>query len=529
MSCGGNTTSGGTSPDGGQQPVSQPLTVSLSGSGSVSSTPAGIDCGATCSASFASGAQVTLHATPAVGNVFSGWSGGCSGSGDCSVTMSAAVSVAAAFVKAQVRLTVSKQDGGDVTLNPAGTSCGTGCSTYDYGTSVTVTVSALTGHSASLSGGGCASTPCTIALTSDTSVSASFPLVKVKLNEIVQGTGSGHFVIDPIGASCGNGCLEYDYGTQVSINAVADTGSDQTGLTIPGCHTTSCQLTGDITVVAVFTLQELNYTAALSGTGTGSFTVTPDSLTTCSGCFAWNYGTTVTITGIPSATSDFDAVSFCNGSSCSSCDTQPCSFVATESGTFTAAFKLKTVHLSITTAGRGQGSVKSADGKLNCGACTADYTYGDQVKLSTTTITGFQGWGGACSGQGLQCTLTMAGDQSVEGDFNNRGIFLLSGAPSLLFRFDPAFDSTLLGGINPQVPGGLAWLPTTGTLYGGDGSSTIFSFDPFSGSAIGRGSDGGFNIEGFTWSPTSSSFYGVSVGSPDKLFKLSLDSGDPVL
>ena len=59
------------------------LTVSVTGSGTVTSNPAGIDCPSTCSQTFAGGPQVTLTATPAGGSnwVFSGWSGACSGAG----------------------------------------------------------------------------------------------------------------------------------------------------------------------------------------------------------------------------------------------------------------------------------------------------------------------------------------------------------------------------------------------------------------------------------------------------------------
>src|SRR5207247_1604848 len=74
------------------------VTKTGSGSGTLTSSPAGIDCGATCSASFASGTSVTLTAAPASGSAFTGWSGaGCSGAGTCVVTMSAAQSVTASF------------------------------------------------------------------------------------------------------------------------------------------------------------------------------------------------------------------------------------------------------------------------------------------------------------------------------------------------------------------------------------------------------------------------------------------------
>lgn len=67
------------------------------GSGTVTSSPAGIDCGNTCSANFATGTSVTLTATPASGSTFTGWSGACSGSSACILSMSAARSVTATF------------------------------------------------------------------------------------------------------------------------------------------------------------------------------------------------------------------------------------------------------------------------------------------------------------------------------------------------------------------------------------------------------------------------------------------------
>jgi protein MpaA len=71
------------------------------GSGTVTSSPAGIDCGSTCSAVFPSGTEVSLTATPASGSTFAGWSGaGCLGTGSCQVTMSAAESVTATFDEA---------------------------------------------------------------------------------------------------------------------------------------------------------------------------------------------------------------------------------------------------------------------------------------------------------------------------------------------------------------------------------------------------------------------------------------------
>src|SRR2546428_1828241 len=96
-----------------------PLTVSKTGAGSgtVTSNPAGISCGVTCSAAFATGTMVTLTATPAAGSIFSGWSGGsCTGTGTCTATLSAATTVTATFAVSTFTLTVSTTGPGTGTV-----------------------------------------------------------------------------------------------------------------------------------------------------------------------------------------------------------------------------------------------------------------------------------------------------------------------------------------------------------------------------------------------------------------------------
>jgi PKD repeat protein len=94
--------SSGPTPTPTPGPTNFTLTVSKAGTGSgtVSSAPAGISCGATCSATFAQATAVTLTAAPASGSTFSGWSGACSGTGSCSLTMSADQSATATFTAA---------------------------------------------------------------------------------------------------------------------------------------------------------------------------------------------------------------------------------------------------------------------------------------------------------------------------------------------------------------------------------------------------------------------------------------------
>ena len=101
--CGGNSSSDTTAANPqtiSPAPGDYTLTVSKSGSGSVASSPSGINCGTTCSASYVSGTSVTLTASPASGYSFSGWSGACSGSNaSCTVSMTQARSVSASFTQ----------------------------------------------------------------------------------------------------------------------------------------------------------------------------------------------------------------------------------------------------------------------------------------------------------------------------------------------------------------------------------------------------------------------------------------------
>ena len=69
------------------------------GSGVVTSSPAGINCGSTCQAIFTTGSQVTLQAVPSFGSYFGGWSGGgCSGTGSCTVTVPVGTFITAHFL-----------------------------------------------------------------------------------------------------------------------------------------------------------------------------------------------------------------------------------------------------------------------------------------------------------------------------------------------------------------------------------------------------------------------------------------------
>ena len=74
------------------------LSVGRGGKGTVTSNPAGINCGGTCSSKFTQGTSIALSATPAPGGVFVNWTGGCTGtSPTCTVAIGKSTSVQANF------------------------------------------------------------------------------------------------------------------------------------------------------------------------------------------------------------------------------------------------------------------------------------------------------------------------------------------------------------------------------------------------------------------------------------------------
>ena len=75
------------------------VTKSGQGTGTVTSSPAGISCPSTCTAAYPSGAQITLTRTVGANSVFKGWSGACPSTtaATCTVTLDGDTSVGAQF------------------------------------------------------------------------------------------------------------------------------------------------------------------------------------------------------------------------------------------------------------------------------------------------------------------------------------------------------------------------------------------------------------------------------------------------
>ncbi len=246
-------------------PAAKTLAVAFAGggAGSVTSDPSGIDCGAVCSDAFAGGAPATLSltATPAPGSRFGGWSGACTGTGECVVTVNQAQSVTAVFSLVPETLTTAESGPGSgrVASSPAGISCGGTCSsTFRYGASVTLAAtpavgSRFTGWSGACSGAG----SCSVTMKQAQSVTAIFSPVPESLTVRKSGSGSGRVASSPAGISCRSACTaSFGYGTKVTLTATPANGSRFKGWTGACTGTQTCTVTMSQarTVTATFAL-----------------------------------------------------------------------------------------------------------------------------------------------------------------------------------------------------------------------------------------------------------------------------------
>ncbi len=162
------------------------ITVAGSGTGQVTSSPAGISCPAVCVAQFPDNSSATITATPTAGSTLASFSTNCVPSSPqttpptCTVPIvTSDVTVTATFnLSSNLALTVAETGTGTgtVTSAPAGISCKPTCSAnFASGTQVTLTAtpatgSTFTGWSAPCEGTG----TCTVTITAATTVTATF-------------------------------------------------------------------------------------------------------------------------------------------------------------------------------------------------------------------------------------------------------------------------------------------------------------------------------------------------------------------
>ena len=153
------------------------VTPPASGTGSVTSTPPGIDCPTTCSAAFPQSTQVKLSAAPANNYFFDGWTGACSGTALCTVSMTGTEKVSATFDPGEVlTVSITGTGAGTVTSTPSGIGCPTICSfTFPPNTPVTLSETPGSNDAFSSWAGACTgSANCSVTLDASMSITANF-------------------------------------------------------------------------------------------------------------------------------------------------------------------------------------------------------------------------------------------------------------------------------------------------------------------------------------------------------------------
>jgi Subtilase family/Divergent InlB B-repeat domain len=448
-------------------PPSRTVTVSLQGpgAGGVTSSPAGIDCGAACSALFEQGEVVTLSASAAAGSDFLGWSGsGCSGSGPCSFVVDEARSVAAYFVPTGATgLTVSLagSGGGLVTSSPEGISCGGRaeqfmCSTtFPPGTEVVLTVLLDYGSEfVGWSGGGCSGTdPCTVTIGGAQLIVAEFHDGNLKdLDVGLGGSGSGTVLSSPGGIECGLDChAGYEDGTQVTLTAAPDPGSTFAGWNGSGCSGTgACALIMDTdkVVTAAFDAVFHDLSVTLGGRGDGMVTSAPAGIDCGTDCGElYPEGTLVTLTASAAPGSEFAGWI---GGTCA--DAVACVVSMNTERLLIAVFDPTGYALEVAVDGSGEGIVTSSPAGITCGAdCAEVFAAGTPVTLTATAAerSFLAGWSAASCGSAPVCELTMDRPRSIAATFD-----------SCFEDFESSL-SNWLAQAGPGDAGSLPWAITT--------------------------------------------------------------------
>jgi len=346
------------------------VTLTGTGTGTVTSSPSGVTCPGTCTASFGSRSVVTLTAAPATGDAFAGWSGDCSGlETTCTLVIDSAKSTSARFVdRWQLSLVYTGTGTSRIVSSPAGLDCGTTCSaTFAPGTAVTLTATPandtyITGWGAP----GCLNyqLTCTVTMTADTSVVVALA-PKPTLSLSLVGNGGTQAVwtpnlatVTPTVIKCSQNCsIPVDPGSLVELDALPGQGATLVGFS-GDCvaSTTPCYLTLDASKNVTVTFSG-NSTLSVTedGSGTGRVSSSDGQLGCPSTCReSVPSGTSITLTAAPDAASTFDGWSgACSGTATT------CVVMLTSDATVDASFKIKPVATQPPSSGGGGGGAVS--------------------------------------------------------------------------------------------------------------------------------------------------------------------------
>ncbi|MCE5262102.1 MAG: chitobiase/beta-hexosaminidase C-terminal domain-containing protein [Deltaproteobacteria bacterium] len=376
------------------------------GTGSVTSSPAGIACGADCTEAYSQGTGVRLTAAPDAGNTFSGWSGACTGTEFCDLVMSVNRSVTATFTQETLILTAAAP-GGNGTIAPAG------ATTANPGADQTYTITPNAGYHIvdvtvdGVSVGAVTSYTFT-AVTASHTIVATFAVDTYALTATAGPNGT----VAPAGVTTVN------HGASQSYTITANTGHHIVDVAVDGASAgavgtyTFNSVAASHTIAATFAVN----TYALTATAGPNGTVTPAGVTTV------NHGASQSYT-ITANTGHHIVDVTVDGSSVGAVTAYTFNSVAA-SHTIAATFAVNTYALGVSRSGTGTGLVSSSPAGISCGTdCSETYNHGTEVTLTATAdaSSAFTGWSGACTGTASTCTLSMDAAKSVTAAFADIG------------------------------------------------------------------------------------------------------------
>jgi uncharacterized repeat protein (TIGR02543 family) len=406
------------------------LSVTYAGEGDVRG--GAIDCGASggtdCTWTVLTGSTLTVLEEPVPGNVFSGWSGACSGTSvACTITMDGDRSINASWASSTETHLLSVSVSGVGTVQGGGISCPSTCTaTQALNSTVTLTATPGEGYAFNGWGGDCSgSAPtCTFTMSADKTVAATF-VATTQL--VVTVTGNGN--VSSGGAiNCGNNgnicSARFSPTATVTLTATPATGATFLGWSgACGGTATTCtvSMSESRSVSATFSAGPpllLSVSVAGSGAVTGGGIACGNGATTCSANVPAN--SNVVLTATPAAGATFTGW----GGACSGTATT-CTVSMTSAKTVSASFSGGTSTFLLSVSVTGSGTVRG--GAISCGngatTCSANVAANSSVVLTATPATGatFTGWGGACTGTTITCSVTLNVAKTVTATFSRAG------------------------------------------------------------------------------------------------------------
>lgn len=423
--------------------VQYTVTVSAVGAGTVTKSPD--------QPTYAPGTQVVITAVPALGNVFSNWSGSETGSiNPLTVTVNSNLDIVGNFATAPARtLTLTPIGDGAIDANPDGP-------TYPHGQTVQLTP--LPGANSVFTGwGGDASgdvVPLSIVMNGDKTVTATF-LENIYTLQVLSSPAEGGTVqTNPAKPA-------YYQGEKVMLTPVPATGykfagwsGDLTGSDSPG----ELVMTKNSTVTATF-VPGGTYTLQVDTNGDGSVLINPFKE-------EYGYGDEVTLTAVANPGSEFTS-----WSGDLTGEENPATIVITKDMQITANFGGEGIY-SLTVLPTTNGSVQVEPPRDL-------YAQDQQVTLLAVPDFGymFTGWGEDLSGTVNPMVITMTGDLTVSAAFDVAPLYTLTVAPN-----GPGSVTTnptgteFIAGSTVQ----LTAVPSAGNVFTGWSGDIISNVNPYS-------------------------------------------------